>query len=387
MLTLARVAMGFQFQAVGATSTFVQARYGIDLAGIGVLVGIYLLPGIVLALPSGVLGARFGDRRVAAAGLLLMAAGGVACVFAPDATSFAAARGVAGVGAVAFNVLVTKMVADWFAGRGLVLAMSIAINAWPIGIGLALLVLGPLAAASGLIAALALVAFSCLLAWLLLVAGYAPPPAAVAPGGAARPGLRALDAREWRLLGLSGAAWASYNAMYAGLASFLPAWLIERGAGVAQAGALAALNTILIVVAVPVGGVLVHRTGRPLAVLTAGLVGGSIALAALLHGGPTTPLLVLAGFLYGLAAGIIAALPGQFLRADSRAVGMGVFMTLYYAGLGVLPASMGWVAARTGTAAAALWLALAFALGALALAAAAGRRSPAPVTPRARSGR
>ena len=75
-LFLARTAMGFQFQSVVGVSSFLRADLGIGLGDLGVLVGAYMLPGIVVAIPGGSIGRRFGEKRIAIFGLLLMAIGG-----------------------------------------------------------------------------------------------------------------------------------------------------------------------------------------------------------------------------------------------------------------------------------------------------------------------
>src|SRR5262249_54284833 len=75
VLTLARSAMGFQFQSVGAVSPFLIDRLHISNADLGWLIGLFSLPGIVVSLPGGLFGTRFGDRRVVLTGLALMAAG------------------------------------------------------------------------------------------------------------------------------------------------------------------------------------------------------------------------------------------------------------------------------------------------------------------------
>ena len=54
-------------------------------------------------------------------------------------------RSVAGVGAVAMIVLQNKIIADWFTGRRFMWAISVSVAAYPIGVGLAQLVLPPLA--------------------------------------------------------------------------------------------------------------------------------------------------------------------------------------------------------------------------------------------------
>ena len=73
-LTIARAAMGFQFQTVAALAPLLQRDLALDKTQLGWLIGLYLLPGAVVALPGGLLGKRFGDSRVVIAGLVLMAA-------------------------------------------------------------------------------------------------------------------------------------------------------------------------------------------------------------------------------------------------------------------------------------------------------------------------
>lgn len=57
-----------------------------------------------------------------------------------------------------------------------------------------------------------------------------------------------------------------------------------------------------------------------------------------------SPLYVLAmvGLLAGPAAGVIMSLPARVLREDSRHLGMGIFFSLYYAGMALLPGVAGW---------------------------------------------
>jgi hypothetical protein len=55
-----RVAMAFQFQAVAALSPFMMSEFKVGIADIGLLIGLYLSPGILLALPGGAIGRRFG---------------------------------------------------------------------------------------------------------------------------------------------------------------------------------------------------------------------------------------------------------------------------------------------------------------------------------------
>jgi MFS family permease len=136
VLTTARTSLGFQFQSLASVSPNVVEELGLSYADLGTLIGLYFLPGVVMALPGGALGRRFGDKRVVASGLVLMLAGSVVANLAWDFAGLAAGRVLSGVGGVLLNVLMAKMVTDWFAGRReIVLAMAVFVNSFPLGAG------------------------------------------------------------------------------------------------------------------------------------------------------------------------------------------------------------------------------------------------------------
>ena len=75
LMFLIGIAIPMQFQAVPAVAPFLVDELGITYAQIGLLTGVFMFPGAFLALPGGLLGTRFGDKRVMAAGLAMMLAG------------------------------------------------------------------------------------------------------------------------------------------------------------------------------------------------------------------------------------------------------------------------------------------------------------------------
>ncbi|SNT19831.1 MFS transporter [Antarctobacter heliothermus] len=77
ILFTARLSMAFQYQVVAALGPLLMDRHGADLADLGVLISLYLLPGMIFALPGGGIARRFGDRRVVVGGLIVMVIGGV----------------------------------------------------------------------------------------------------------------------------------------------------------------------------------------------------------------------------------------------------------------------------------------------------------------------
>lgn len=354
-LTFARASMAFQFQSVASVAPFLTADLAIDNAQLGWLIGLYLLPGVVIALPGGLLGARFGDKRVALVGLGLMACGGILLALAGNFAEANAGRAVSGAGAVVINVLFTKMVADWFEGKERLLAMSFLVNAWPIGIGLALLMLGTLGETASWRWALGLVAIFAACGFGTVAGMYRSPPGAhtASPSGL---GLATLTAREWKLLAIGSMPWLLYNAAYQILVSFLPAYFIEIGLGVSRAGVTTALNTVLIVASVQAGGFMLRRSAHPDVLCGAAIAGWSVTLVLLTQSSLPLVWIVLGGLIAGVPAGAFVSLPAEFLRAETRGVGMGVFYTAYYAGCALLPGLAGAFYDASGSARAALWM-------------------------------
>src|ERR1700731_4561048 len=78
VLFTVRLTMAFQFQSVAAVAPLLGNTFGVGLADLGTLIGLYFAPGVALALPGGAIGKKFGDKQTVLAALLLMLIGGLA---------------------------------------------------------------------------------------------------------------------------------------------------------------------------------------------------------------------------------------------------------------------------------------------------------------------
>ena len=58
VLFFARLTMAFQFQSVAALSPLLVDEFGIGLAEVGFLIGLYFAPGVFFALPGGAIAGR-----------------------------------------------------------------------------------------------------------------------------------------------------------------------------------------------------------------------------------------------------------------------------------------------------------------------------------------
>jgi MFS family permease len=346
---LARIGFGFQIQTVGTIGPELRALFHLDYAGLGGLIGIYMLAGAFVALPLGLLGRRFGDRLLVGAGLALMAAGGAVSALGDGVGGIAAGRMVCGVGAVAMIVMQGKVMADWFKGRAFLIAISISIGAYPIGLGLSQLMNPWLLHAYGWRAPFWVGAAAMAAVTLLFAASFRP-----APGTPPVPRRFSMPSgRECLLVIVAGLIWTAYTTGYTSYLSYLPSLMAARGDGLVLTGIAMTIATWGNVPGTVAGGALVQRFGglRIFLVGTLSLVIGMLATGL---GGSAAGWAALIGVLGSVHASVIVALGTLSARPENRAVGMGLFYTAYYGGNSVGPAFCGWAADRMGTPAGAM---------------------------------
>jgi MFS family permease len=350
VLFVARAAMAFQFQSVGAVAPLVSDSLGASLADIGILIGLYLAPGVALALPGATIGRRYGDKAIVLAGLLMMLAGEMLMTASTSWSLQIGGRLIAGTGGVLLNVLMTKMVADWFAGREIAAAMAIYINSWPAGIAIALMLLPAIGTTFGMTAVGIAVSVLIIVGIGLMIFIYSAPEVSPAGGGERR----GISAGTTYALIAAGLIWCLYNVGFAMVFSFGPSMLVERGWSNSAAGSTISVVLWLATLSVPLGGFLADRTKRGGAVLIAGCAGFAFLMLLLSRSGPVLALVIAMGIVCGLPAGAIMSLPTHVLEQRTRSIGMGVFYTVYYAGMLAGPTIGGKLATWVGTATAAL---------------------------------
>jgi MFS family permease len=350
VLFMVRLTMGFQFQSVAAVAPLLERELGVSLADIGLLIGLYFTPGVALALPGGAIGQRFGDKQTVLAALLLMLVGGLAMAFSASWSVQVAGRLIAGAGGVMLNVQMTKMVTDWFAGREIATAMAIFVNSWPAGVAISLLILPTIGTAYGVSAVYLAVAALIGCGIVLLTALYRPPSNFITASTArAR-----LDRNTIIALIAAALIWGLYNVGFATIFSFGPSMLVERGWPITTAGSTISIVLWLTVVSVASGGFLADRIGRLGLIIVAGCTVFAMLMILLPRSGEVIAITIALGLVCGLPAGSIMSLPARVLQPATRAIGMGLFFTVYYAGMMLGPAIAGACAKWAGSAGAAL---------------------------------
>ncbi len=254
------IAVPMQFQAVPALTPFLVSETHLTYGEAGYLTGLFMAPGVLLALPSGVLANRIGSRNVLALGLAMMLAGSLLFVSSVSMIVMPVARVVGGIGAAILLTQSSKVVTDWFADKEINTAMGIFASSFGLGIGVATALLPAIAASSSWqtagLANSALTAIALLLVVLLL--------RDVKEDGTVQGGsLWNIKTTEVVLALLAGSARGLFVAGYVVFMSFAPVLLVEQGTILEQAAILVSFAAIVAAVSVPLGGYLSDATAKP----------------------------------------------------------------------------------------------------------------------------
>ena len=346
LLFAARVGAGFQFQTMGAVGADLSGIFALDNAQIGLMIGLFMAPGLFLAFPAGFSGRYVSDRVLVGLGLGALALGGLLSAMAAAPFGIGVGRVLSGAGFVIASLYFTKMVADWFEGREIATAMSILVMSWPFGIAMGQIGHSWLVESFGWRVPFAVSTLYCALAGLAILTLYRAPDDLPQPAGT---GIRGLLRREWGLVVLAGGAWGVFNAGYVIYLSFGPRMLEAQGTSPLAAASVISVGSWLMILSGAACGQIADRFGRRGIILAVCMTGAVLALMMLRLPGAGLPASLLFGLVGMAPAGLIMALAGQAVAPARRAFGMGVFFTVYYAVMAASPPLAGWLLDRTGS--------------------------------------
>lgn len=233
--------------------------FGLTLIETGYIATVLNIIGGVVGLFAGIVSDRFGHRRIALAGLALMAAGSLMGAVAPGYASLLASRFLEGAGFIMMTVAGVALIAQAAAAGDRPRAMALWSCYLPAGGCLAMLAASLALTTYGwraLWMVLALAATAC----FALVLRRVPPPASASRALPPRLGFDALTHPASLVLCL---VFAGYVAQWAALITWLPTFIVgERGAALLPATLLTALWVGINVPGVLLGGWLMARGAR-----------------------------------------------------------------------------------------------------------------------------
>lgn len=262
---------------------------------------------------------------------------------------------MSGVGGILLNVLMSKMIIDWFAEREILLAMAVFVNAFPIGVGIALLSFGGLTQNAGWAAPLLATGWIALGALLLVMFAYQPHTndrLSTARASAAT----GMPSRAAVMVCLAGMIWGVINGALGIMLGFAPLLLISKGLSVSRAGLFVGIATWLLVLSAQAGGIIAQRWKHPNILMLVGMMMAGWGMLALPTATVIVPLFAV-GLGIGLPVGVVMSLPSEVLRPEHRGTGMGLFYTWLYIGQAGLPPIAGRLQDMVGGSAASIYCA------------------------------
>lgn len=347
ILFIARASLGFQFQTVGSVSELMAADLGLTYTQVGTLIGLFMLPGLILSLPTGYLGGFAGDRALVCFGLACLAVGGVLVAVSQNFALAALGRLICGAGFVFGTVFFAKMITDWFSGKEIATAMGVLVMSWPFGIAIGQIGHGWLAKSFSWQMAFYAASAFCVAGFSLVFLFYRQPANLQSTKSSAG---SKLNRREFLLVSLAAIVWAAFNAAYIVYLSFAPHLLMQSGFGPIHAAATASLASWAMIVSIPACGQLADRSGLPDHVIYTCLCGGVVALLLLPYDVASFALCLAVGLIGMAPAGVIMILPGEVLRPENRAFGIGIFFSWYFVITAPAPMIAGWLYDMSGKA-------------------------------------
>ncbi len=318
-----------------------QQELGLTDTAIGLVTSAYLLPGVLLAIPAGILADRLGRRLVLSISLLVFGLGAVVILAEPENFAlFLVVRVVQGAAFAAVLAVTITIIGDQFGGPAQVTAQGLRSLALKIGDAVLPVIGGALATISWFLPiATQLAALPVgLAAWLILEEDQR--------SGGPQPGRigRAIDlARDLAVTTLLAAGFFRFFFKFAYL-TYVPVLAVGSGAlSVLQVGGLLGVAALSAAVSGPLAGT-VTRLVRPSTAVGVAVSGIGLSFVAVANA--TGPLVLWAsavtfGVLDGVFGVVQTALTTQIPKADIRATFVGVAATLRNFGKFAAPTVLG----------------------------------------------
>jgi predicted MFS family arabinose efflux permease len=344
------LAFAITMQSVPPILSLVMAEFKLSYAQGGLLMSLFALPGIVISIPAGMLADRYGQKTIGIISFALMIAGTAIFASGNSLPVLVLGRMVAGAGALTMLVLAPQLLAQWFAGREMGIAMGVVNTALPLGTILSLNFLSVLGQNLGWRASTWISAAVPLIALLVFIFLFAP-----APGTSQRIRPKGESfLQSIRLTGISiwivGIAWLLFNAAVISMFTFTPEFLQGAGRTIASAGFVTSAVMWPSIVLSPVVGHVIDKIDRKRAIIAI----GGLALAILMVMIPTATswilaLLLLIGVAQVLIPAPIFALITEVTSPERLGLGFGIFNTCLNLGIVVGPVAVGAIRDVTGS--------------------------------------
>jgi len=337
-------------QAVPPVLSLVMAELELSHAQGGLIMSLYAVPGLIVSIPAGMLADRYGQKVIGLVSFSLAIVGAVIVAMGNSLPILILGRLVTGVGAMTLMVLAPQLLAQWFRGREIGMAMGVFNTGFPLGTILCLNFLAMAGESLGWRASIWFSTAMPLVGLVIFALLFTPAPrgsqrTSGQPEGFFR-GIRLAGAPIW----VVGIAWMLFNAAVISLFTFTPDFLQTIGYSVASAGLVTSAVMWTSLVMSPIVGYVIDKIDRKLAIVAI----GGLALAILVVLVPTATgwmlvLMLLIGIAQTMVPVPIFALPPEVTSPERLGLGFGILATCLNLGIVLGPTTVGLIRDVTGS--------------------------------------
>lgn len=325
ILALAYVCMlsfALVFQSIPPLLTLIREAFTITHAQAGLLMSLFALPGILVALPGGIISDRFGMKRTGVVSIFLMTVGTL--IVGSSATTLQAYVGriVSGVGGLTLAIVLPQLLSRWFLGKELGVSMGLFNTAMPLGTVISLNGFSLIGGHFGWQVPIFLTTISSVIALLAFLVVYKDPPekGTWEPSARGSGDVTRLGLPIW----LVGVAWMWFNAAFISFVTYSSDFFVAKGYAFGSAGFMSSLVVMGSLFLSPLIGYIVYRVGRE--TLFIGVSG--VVLACLIFLVPTTSsvvlLLVLISIFVAFVPAPVFSLPPKIAPPEHLGLAFGI---------------------------------------------------------------
>ena len=331
LVHLSVLAFALNLQMIPPLVPNLVSKIGLTHTQVGVLMGLFTLPGIFLAIPGGRVSDVIGPRSVALWSLALLTVG--AFLMLPLHPWFLyTGRLCSGIGGAVLVVVAPQIIARTFHGRELGLAMGIFNTAVPIGTILAFNLLGFFAGRFGISVVIMVTASFSLVSMITFFFTYADPQQVSTEAPTAGSGtLKGLGGSIW----LISLVWVLFNISILAYFTYAIDHFTGGGMNGSTARFISSLPMLLSIFLTPLAGFAMHRYGLRWSLPLVGCAIASFAILLILT--PDKTMIVVWSILLGIGISMVPpavfTMVGEVVPPSRVGTGFGLMKTIFNLGV------------------------------------------------------
>lgn len=325
MIYVCMLSFALVFQSIPPLLSLIASELHISDAQAGLLMSLFALPGIFVAIPSGIIADRFGMKKVGVGSLILMIVGTLVVGVSNNFLSICVGRIVSGIGALTLAVVLPQLVSRWFIGKELGTGMGIFNTAMPLGTITSFNVLSIAGKNLGWQTPILLTTIACTFSLLMFLWLFRDPAIEIEKETKKMEDSVLEDVAKLGVpIWLVGIAWMWFNAAFISFLTFTSKFLVSKGYELSFAGFLSSIVMMGSLILSPMIGYLLHKFGKEEVFIGV----GGVILAVLIFLIPTSsfviPLFILIGIFVAFVPAPIFSLPSKLVEPKNLGLGFGI---------------------------------------------------------------